>query len=119
MNCEAVGLHTPTQIRHRRTLTVPVSPRRFFLMNITLKPETERLIQEELQSGHFHSVDEIIVQGVQARRENNTAPQGRLLNTGRQRKTKAEAAEHIRRMRRGNRLPAGMTIRDLINEGRA
>lgn len=88
-------------------------------MNITFKPETERLIQEELQSGHFHSVDEIIVQGVQARRENKTSPEARLLNTGSPRKTKAEAAEHIRQSRRGNRLPAGMTIRDLINEGRA
>jgi Arc/MetJ-type ribon-helix-helix transcriptional regulator len=88
-------------------------------MTITLKPETERLIQEELQSGHFHSVDEIIVQGVQALRENKTSPQAGLLNMGHPRKTKAEAAEHIRQSRRGNRLHAGMTIRDLINEGRA
>ena len=87
-------------------------------MRFTLKPETERLIQEEFQSGHFHSVDEIIVQGVQARREERPSPQARLLNREHRRRTPAEAAEHIRQMRRGNRLPAGMTIRDLINEGR-
>lgn len=34
-----------------------------------LKPETERLVQEEIQRGHFHSVDELIVQGVHAWRE--------------------------------------------------
>ena len=38
-------------------------------MTIRIKPETEQLVNEELQSGHFRSVDEIIVQGVQARRE--------------------------------------------------
>ena len=38
-------------------------------MTIDIKPETERLVQEELKRGHFQSVDEMIVQGVQARRE--------------------------------------------------
>jgi Arc/MetJ-type ribon-helix-helix transcriptional regulator len=36
---------------------------------VELKPETERLVQEEIQLGHFHSVDEVIVQGVYALRE--------------------------------------------------
>ena len=34
-----------------------------------LKPETEQLAPEEIRSGHFHSVDELIVQGVHAWRE--------------------------------------------------
>jgi len=38
-------------------------------MTVELKPETERLAQEEIQSGHFQSVDELIVQGVHALRE--------------------------------------------------
>jgi Arc/MetJ-type ribon-helix-helix transcriptional regulator len=38
-------------------------------MTVQLKPETARLVQEEISSGNFHSVDEIIVQGVEARRE--------------------------------------------------
>ena len=38
-------------------------------MIVELKPETERLVQEEIQSGHFLSVDELIVQGVYALRE--------------------------------------------------
>ena len=36
-----------------------------------LKPETERLVQEEIRSGHFDSVDELIVKGIHAWREKN------------------------------------------------
>ena len=43
-------------------------------MMIQLNPETERLVQEELQSGHFHSIDEIILQGIRARREKEQPP---------------------------------------------
>ena len=42
-------------------------------MTVELKPETERLVQEELHRGSFHSLDELIVQGVQAWREKNQA----------------------------------------------
>jgi len=38
-------------------------------MTVELKPETERLVQEEIERGHFHTVDELIVQGVYAWRE--------------------------------------------------
>ena len=38
-------------------------------MTVELKPETEQLVQEEIKSGHFHTVDELIVQGVHAWRE--------------------------------------------------
>jgi hypothetical protein len=43
-------------------------------MTIRIKPETERLVKEEMQSGHFRSIDEIIVEGVQARREKERMP---------------------------------------------
>jgi hypothetical protein len=88
-------------------------------MTTTLKPETERLVQEELQSGHFHTVDEIIVEGVQARREKEPPPQGKTFRLARGTKTPAEAADDIRRLRRGNRPSPGVTIRDMIDEGRA
>ena len=42
-------------------------------MSIEIKPETERLVQEEITKGHFHSVDEIIIEGVQARRQKQPA----------------------------------------------
>ncbi len=38
-------------------------------MSVELKPETERLVEEEIRNGHFHSVDELIVAGVHAWRE--------------------------------------------------
>jgi Arc/MetJ-type ribon-helix-helix transcriptional regulator len=38
-------------------------------MTIDVKPETRELVQDEIRRGHFRSVDEIIVEGVNARRE--------------------------------------------------
>jgi len=44
-------------------------------MPIELKPETERLVEEEMRNGHFHSVAELIVEGVQAwRRQHGEQP---------------------------------------------
>jgi len=37
-------------------------------VSVELKPETERLVEEEIRNGHFHSVDEMIEAGVCARR---------------------------------------------------
>lgn len=42
-------------------------------MTIDIKPETKELVQEEIRRGHFRSVDEIIVEGVNARREKPAA----------------------------------------------
>jgi Arc/MetJ-type ribon-helix-helix transcriptional regulator len=38
-------------------------------MTISLKPETKRLVEEEIENGHFQSVDELIVKTVLAWRE--------------------------------------------------
>lgn len=81
-------------------------------MTVELKPETEQLVQEELRNGYFGSVDEMIVQGIRARHDRKPQPELK-------RKTRAEAVRHIRELRHGNRLPAGVTIKDFINEGRA
>ena len=40
-----------------------------------LKPETEQLVHEEISSGHFQSVDELIVEGVHAWREKHQVSQ--------------------------------------------
>lgn len=37
-------------------------------MTIDIKPETQELIQDEICRGHFRTVDEMIVEGVNARR---------------------------------------------------
>ena len=41
-------------------------------MIVELRPETERLVREEIQRGHVHSVDELIVQGIHALREKSS-----------------------------------------------
>ena len=76
-------------------------------MVVDLKPETERLIREEIQNGHFSSLDEIIESGIRARRS--------ITNPV---KTRAEAVAHIREIQRRSVLPPGLTIRDLLDEGR-
>jgi len=38
------------------------------------KPELQRLVQEEILSGHFQSVDDLITEALQALREKNTPP---------------------------------------------
>jgi Arc/MetJ-type ribon-helix-helix transcriptional regulator len=38
-------------------------------VTVELRPEIERLVQEEIRSGHFHSVDEVIEQAVYALRD--------------------------------------------------
>ncbi len=38
-------------------------------MTVELKPETERLVREEIQKGSVRSVDELIVRGVRALRD--------------------------------------------------
>ncbi len=45
-------------------------------MHIDVAPETERLVREEIRSGHVRSVDEIIKAGVQALREKHNSPAG-------------------------------------------
>jgi Arc/MetJ-type ribon-helix-helix transcriptional regulator len=79
-------------------------------MTIQLKPDTERLVQEELKRGHFQSVDELIVQGVQAWRE-KYHPQ----------RTRAEARDAVDRaleFAKHRAVPLkGISIKELIHEG--
>ena len=42
-------------------------------MSIDINPETERLVREEISSGHFRSVDDLIVSGVHAWREKHSS----------------------------------------------
>ena len=43
---------------------------------LELKPETERLVQEEILSGHFASVDDLLTEALQALREKNAPAEG-------------------------------------------
>ena len=43
-------------------------------MTIELKPEQERIIQEEIRSGHFHTPDEVLDRALAALREKTRRP---------------------------------------------
>jgi hypothetical protein len=78
------------------------------------RSELERMVQEEIRSGHFQDPEELLTEAMYAWREKyrqGTAP-GPSLERSRL------ASERIRELRKGNILPEGVTIRDLINEGR-
>ena len=77
-------------------------------MMVELKPETERLVLEEIEKGHFASIDEIIESAIRERRLGGTLSP----------KTREEAFAHIREMQGKYTLPPGVTIRQLIDEGR-
>ncbi len=79
-------------------------------MTIQIDPETDRLIQQELQTGQFRSIDELIGRAVQALHDQNRS-------THRAKRTPAEAIAHIRQNREGAVL-GDLTIKDLMNEGR-
>ncbi|HKA52842.1 MAG TPA: hypothetical protein VKJ47_04205 [Candidatus Binatia bacterium] len=83
-------------------------------MTITLKPETERLINEELKSGDYKDAEDVIQRALQTLhtlKQHETAAQPPT------HRTPQEAAAHIRELRQGNTL-GGLTIKELINEGR-
>ena len=52
-------------------------------MELEIKPETERLVQDEISRGHFHTVDELIVEGVRAWREKHEADPAAALKRSR------------------------------------
>lgn len=80
-------------------------------MSIELKPETERLVQEEIQRGHFRSVDELIVQRVNALRE-----RAAIESPASDVSTIVEAVDRFRTLRKGISL-GGLRIKDLAHEG--
>ena len=80
-------------------------------MTIKIKPETERLVQEEIQSGHFQSVDQLIVESVHAWREKQqTKPAGA--------EQRRKAVEQALAFARNKAISlGGIAIKDLIHEG--
>jgi len=81
-------------------------------MNIESRnPENQKIIRTKIQNGESQTVDELIHTALVSLP--STTP------SERPRRTRAEAIAHINEARKGNKLPQGVTIRDLINQGRA
>ena len=81
-------------------------------MTIELKLEQERVLREALRDGRFVSVDEALDTALKS----IASP---IAAISRDRRTPAEAAARLRELRKGTVLPAGVTIRVLIEQGRA
>ncbi|HYT22509.1 MAG TPA: hypothetical protein VEW05_20045 [Candidatus Polarisedimenticolia bacterium] len=80
-------------------------------MNINLTPEQEKIVKEELRSGHFHSVEEVIGEALQGLSEKERS---RSTANGAQREAVREMLAFVERNR--VRLE-GVTVKELIHEG--
>jgi len=79
-------------------------------MTIHLNPVTEKVVQEELENGHFRSIEEIIVQGVLARREKQEPPRTEV--------ERHQAVERALDFARHRAISLeGVSIKELLHEG--
>ena len=83
-------------------------------MNINLTPEQEKIVEDELKSGHFRTVEEVIAEALQAlhkkeRHLSISAPDDDQRGAVREMQTFVEK-NHVRL--------DGISVKDLIREGR-
>jgi Arc/MetJ-type ribon-helix-helix transcriptional regulator len=82
-------------------------------MNVNLTPEQERIVNDELRSGHFRSVEEVIATALAALREKERSPSAGNSN-GNQESTVQEMLNFVAE----NRTPLqGISVKQLIHEG--
>jgi len=82
-------------------------------MNIRLTREQEKLVQEELKSGHFRSVEEVIAEALQALREKERSS-GAESPGGARREAVREMLAFVEKNR--VRLE-GVSVKGLLHEG--
>jgi len=82
-------------------------------MNIHLTPEQEKMVSEELKSGHFRTVEEVISEALQALRDKEP-PLVSAHADGAQREAVREMLAFVEKNR--VRLQ-GVSIKELIHEG--
>lgn len=82
-------------------------------MNIRLTPEQEKIVEAELKSGHFHTVEQVIAEAFEALREKEQSSPGRSAD-GERREAVREMLAFVERNR--TRLE-GISVKELIHEG--
>jgi Arc/MetJ-type ribon-helix-helix transcriptional regulator len=83
-------------------------------MTIDIKPETEKLVREEIKNGHFQTVDDLIVQAIHAWRERSQ----REISPVTSAEARLAAATRIRELRQGVRLERGpVSLREYAHLG--
>lgn len=83
-------------------------------MNIHLTPEQEKIVEDELKSGHFRSVEEVIGEALQVLRAKEQSSTAAAPN-GAQREAVREMLAFVEKNR--VRLE-GVSVKELIHEGR-
>ncbi len=80
-------------------------------MTITLRPEHERLIAEAIRAGLIRTPDDALIEAVETLRQRLQA---------RNAQSTEQAAERLATFGKRHQLSlGGVTVKDLINEGRA
>ena len=82
-------------------------------MNINLTPEQERMVRDELKSGHFDSVEEVISKALEALSEKVGGSSGAPPNGA-----QSEAVRDMLVFVEKNRVHLdGVSVKELIHEG--
>ncbi len=82
-------------------------------MNVDLTPEQEKIVEDELKSGHFRSVEEVIGKALQVLREKGQSSSA-ATSHGAQRESVREMLAFVEKNR--VRLE-GVSVKELIHEG--
>ena len=82
-------------------------------MNINLTPEQERIVNDELKSGHFQTAEEVIAEALAALRERERSSPAAEDNGHRE-----NAVREMLNFVEKNRTPLrGISVKQLIHEG--
>ena len=82
-------------------------------MNVKLTPELEKIVKEQLESGHFRSIEEVIGKALQVLREKELASHAPTSN-GSQQEAVREMIDFVEK----NRVRfEGVSVKQLIHEG--
>jgi putative addiction module CopG family antidote len=82
-------------------------------MKVDLTPAQEKVVKDELESGRFHSVEEVIGEALQALREKEQVSPGNEANGA-----QLEAVREMIAFVENNRVRMqGVSVKELIHEG--
>jgi Arc/MetJ-type ribon-helix-helix transcriptional regulator len=83
-------------------------------MKINLTPEQEKIVKEELESGHFRTIEELVGEALQALREKEQSS-GASVPNGAQRQAVREMLAFVEN---NHARLEGVSVKELIHEGR-
>jgi len=82
-------------------------------MNINLTPEQEKIVKDELNSGHFRSVEEVIGEALHVLRSKEQSSTSTEMNGG----AREAVREMIAFVEKNRVRLEGVSVKELIHEG--